>query len=119
MNNIYTKEQLEILNRYKKDVYPIDLTKGLNVYIAKDRNVEEDEEYMGIDPDSTVLCIQPVDSNNYHQPIYDILDAFFKSDMKKWGLSEFAETGVEFEGTEDQVMEWISGNPMLNFAGYN
>lgn len=118
MNNIYTKEQLEILNQYKNDFYPIDLTKGLNVSIQKDRNVEQDQEYMDIDPDSTVLFIQPTDSNNYDQSISDILNAFFESDVEKWGLNEFAETGVEFKGNETQAMDWINSNKMLKFVGY-
>ena len=112
-----TSEQIEVINRYK-NCYSIDLNKGLNVSIQKDRNVEEDEEYSGIKPNSLVLCIQPTDSNNFDQSIYDILSAFFEDDIEKYGISEFTETGFEFEGSKIQFDEWIKNNKNLNFIGY-
>lgn len=117
MNNIYTPEQLTVFNRYKNDYHPIDISKGLDVSIQKDetRNKEEDLEYMGIDPNSLVICIQPTDAPGYDQSVDDIIQAFFPNEKR---LSEFAECGYEFKGTEKDCMDWINSNPILKFVGY-
>jgi len=105
---MFTKEQQEVINFYKSQHCPIDITKGCTILVFANRNRLE-EEGLGINYNDEVVCIIPNDDVYYDQSVDDILDAFMSKSYVDM-FSGYSDNLYTFEGITADLEKIVSEN---------